>query len=98
MKYRIATLLSLIGINQHLSAEQRHDIAVAAAQAAPGVVASGGASVIGLNLSDLAVIATISFVALQMAYLVWKWRRDHFRELERKAGRKPVPDTDRCDL
>ena len=63
MKQRLVTLLALVGINQHLSAEQRHDLANAAMQTAPGAAAAGGARVLGLPLSDWAVMATISFVA-----------------------------------
>ncbi len=94
MKARLVTVLALLGINQHLSAEQKHDLAIAAAQTAPGVVASSGASVLGLPLSDWAVLATIAFVALQAGNLIWKWRRDYLREQERKARREPVPTTD----
>lgn len=39
MKQRLVTLLALVGINQHLSAEQRHDLANAAMQTAPGAAA-----------------------------------------------------------
>ena len=94
MKQRLVTLLALVGINQHLSAEQRHDLANAAMQTAPGAAAAGGARVLGLPLSDWAVMATISFVVLQAAYLVWKWRRDYLREIERKALGRPAPRTD----
>ena len=39
-------------------------------------------------------MATISFVVLQAVYLVWKWRRDYLREIERKAMGRPAPRTD----
>ena len=92
MKFRIAALLPLLGISRGLSAEQKHDLSVAAAQAAPGVVASSGARALGLPLSDWAVIATILFVILQAGNLVWKWRRDYLREQERKrCGKAPEP-------
>lgn len=94
MKARIVTLLALLGINQHLSAEQKQDLVTAGVQSAPGVAAAGGARVLGLPLSDWAVMATISFIALQAGYLVWKWRRDYLRELERRQGGRPVPTTD----
>jgi len=36
MNKRLVSLLALLGINQHLSAEQRHDLMSAAYQSAPG--------------------------------------------------------------
>jgi uncharacterized membrane protein YfcA len=97
MSKRLASLLALLGINQHLSAEQRHDLVNAGYQAAPGAAAAGGARVAGLPLSDWLVLASLAFVALQAAYLVWKWRRDARRDQERQEDRRrgrPVPETD----
>lgn len=97
MNKRLVSLLALLGINQHLSAEQRHDLMSAAYQSAPGAAAAGGARVMGLPLSDWLVLASLAFVALQAAYLVWKWRRDarrdHERQEDRRLGRK-LRDTD----
>lgn len=45
-------------------------------KATPAVVASTGTVILGLPLSEWAVIATISYVALQAAYLAWKWRQE----------------------
>lgn len=98
MKKVLISLLALMGIHQHLSAQQRQDLAIAAAQAAPGAVVSSSARIAGLPLSDWAVVATIGFVALQALYLIWKWRRDYLREEERKANGRPVPITDLAKL
>ncbi len=98
MKKVLVSLLALIGIQRHLSAEQKQDIAHAAAQIAPGAVASSGARIAGLPLSDWAIVATIGFVALQAFYLVWKWRRDYLRELERKSRGRPISVTDLAKL
>lgn len=87
-------LLALLGINHSLSAEQKHDLATAAMQTAPGVAAAGGARVLGFPLSDWAVMATMLFVALQAGYLIWKWRRDYLRELERKQNGWRAPRAD----
>lgn len=98
MKKNIVSLLAIVGIHNHLSAEQKHDIGVAAAQVAPGAVAASSARFIGLPLSDWAIIATIFFVALQAAYLIWKWRRDYLREIERKEKGLPAPATSPAPL
>lgn len=38
--------------------------------------AVGGAAGYALTLNDWVGIATIGYVLLQAAYLVWKWRRE----------------------
>lgn len=59
------------------AAQVAHDIQVAAFKAAP---AAGGAVVATLTVSEwgtiLTVGATVGYVALQSAYLLWKWRRE----------------------
>ncbi|MDR0215561.1 MAG: hypothetical protein LBJ15_16385 [Comamonas sp.] len=85
MKKSLTALLALLGIHQHLSAEQKQDIAGALYQATPGAVTAGGFRLAGLPLSDWLVLASIAFVALQAGYLVWKWRRDYMREADRRA-------------
>lgn len=100
MNKRITTLLALFGIHQHLSAEQKHDLATAAYQATPGAAAAGGARMVGLPLSDWLVVASIAFVVLQAAHLIWKWRRDARRDLERQEDRRRgrPPETDLGEL
>lgn len=88
MNKRLASLLALVGIHQHLSAEQKHDLVNATYQATPGAAAAGGARMMGLPLSDWLVVASIAFVALQAGYLVWKWRRDARRDQERQEDRR----------
>lgn len=75
MNKALASMLALLGIHQHLSAEQKQGIAIAAVQRPEA--ASAGAERLGrLPLSDWAVVAIIAFVAMQAAYLIWKWRRN----------------------
>ena len=81
-------MLALLGIHQHLSAEQKQDLATAVTQTAPGAAGTGAAQLFGLPLSDWAVVATIAFVVLQAAYLIWKWRRDYVQEQARMALRE----------
>lgn len=84
MKAKMIALLSAIGIHGGLNAEQRQDIANATMHAAPGVGAAGVTKVVGIPLSDWLVIASILFVILQAAHLIWKWRREAWRDAERK--------------
>lgn len=97
MKKALASMLALLGIHQHLSAEQKQDIAVAVVQTTPGAASAGAARLGGLPLSDWAVIATIAFVVLQAAYLIWKWRRDYKREQAREKLRDRTRDAMECD-
>lgn len=88
MKKALASMLALLGIHQHLSAEQKQDIATAVFHATPGAVTAGGFRLAGLPLSDWLVLASIAFVALQAGYLVWKWRRDYVHEQARQELRE----------
>lgn len=97
MKKALASMLALLGIHQHLSAEQKQDIAVAIVQTTPGAASAGAARLGGLPLSDWAVIATIGFVVLQAAYLIWKWRRDYKREQAHEKLRGRTRDVMECD-
>jgi hypothetical protein len=60
------------GIHQHLSAEQKQDIAGAAYQATPGAGTAVSFRLAGLPLGDWLVLASIAFVALQASFLIWK--------------------------
>ena len=108
MKRIIVAALSVIGVHRALSAEQKHDLGVAVAQTAPGALAATGAQVVqpnspqlfegALTMNTALASASLGFMLLQCAYLVWKWRRDSRRDNERRAdrlnGRKPEPDSD----
>lgn len=88
MRRITTTALAAIGVHTHLSAEQKQDLATAAYQSAPGTAAAGTAGVFGLPLSDVLILTSIAFVALQAAHLVWKWRRDSRRDQERQDDRR----------
>ena len=60
----------------------KHEIASQVAMAAPAVTAATTTLVLGLTLNEVLAVASIAFIALQAAYLIWKWRRE--------AKRKPV--------
>ena len=99
MKKHLVSLLALMGIHQHLSAEQRQDLANADVHATPGAAATGVFKVWGLPLSEWLVVASLAFIVLQAGYLIWKWRQDYQRaqqrqRLARLAGLKPEPETD----
>lgn len=98
MKKVTAAILAAIGVHQHLSAEQKQDLATAAAHSTPGAVAGSAARIGGLPLSDWVMLASIGFIALQAAYLVWKWRRDYRRDAARRAIGRAADETVRGDL
>ncbi|UUE95345.1 hypothetical protein ACJJWD_09575 [Comamonas testosteroni] len=100
MKKRFAALLALLGISQHLSAQQKQELATAIQYSTPGAAASAtaaGAKLMGFQLSEWLILSSIALVALQGGYLVWKWRRDYLRDEQREKDRKAglrVADTD----
>ncbi len=105
-------LLAAIGVHQTLSAEQKHDLVVAAVQSTPSAVFAGGAQVVappaalhvvGISMNDLLLFSSFAFILLQCGYLVWKWRRDARRDRERQEDRRNLvrratPDTDFGEL
>lgn len=60
----------------------KQDVAAEAAKATPPIVISGWAWFHGLTLNQAVALATLAYIALQAAYLIWKWWR------EWKRGRK----------
>lgn len=88
MKKIFAALLALIGVHQHLTAEQKQDIANAAWHASPAAAASGVTKAWGMPLSEWLVVASIAFIALQALYLIWKWRSDYELKQENRAERE----------
>lgn len=86
MKKRILMLLGVLGINQHLNAQQKSDIAHAAYQVVPGTTAATGFSAMGVPASEWLVLASIGFVVLQALKLIWKWRREYLDEMRRERG------------
>lgn len=93
MKLR-ATILAALGVSNHLSAEQRHDIINAAAHTVPGGVAAASATALGWPLSDVLNVLMILFVVIQIAYVVWKWRRQARIDKERRSNGELPCDTE----
>lgn len=89
MLKRITVLLAAIGVHGHLSAQQKQDVATAVSQTVPGAAATVGTKVFGLPLSEWVAAATFVFIVLQVAHLIWKWRR------QAKTGQ---PDTEMGQL
>ena len=98
-------LLAMIGVHEGLSAQQKQDLVGAAIHTAPGASAGGAFRLSDMPLSEWLVIASIAFVILQALYLIWKWRRDYKRQLQREEDRAKLngmaryrhshePDTD----
>lgn len=59
----------------HVIAHQGSDIAAAAGKSSPAVAVSA-AALAGVPLEQWAIILTIIYLVLQIAYLGWKWLRE----------------------
>lgn len=46
-------------------------------EAAKGAPAVAGAFYSAVTLNEVVALATLAYVALQAAYLVWKWRKEY---------------------
>lgn len=92
----------MIGVHEHLSAEQKHDLVQAGLQSTPGATAAAGSQLLGWQMSDILTILSILFILAQFGHLAWKWRRDARREVERIEDRRlgvrvPLCETDPSD-
>jgi len=54
---------------------QKSDVIAEAARAAPPVVVTTAVTVGGLTLNEWVALATLLYIVLQFAWLVWKWYR-----------------------
>lgn len=54
-------------------AEMARDVATAGLHSAPGVI---GSILSILTLNNIVAFVTLVFLCLQIAYLLWKWRRE----------------------
>lgn len=97
MTKRFLIVLAAMGIHGRLSAEQKNDALHAALQAAPGAAATAVSRSAGWGLADLVTVLTALFIALQVAYLIWKWRRDDRRERERIEDRASGRRAEICE-
>lgn len=51
------------------------DIGKSAVELAPPVVMAAAAKVFGLTLPDWLALAALIYTVLQIAHLIWRWRR-----------------------
>lgn len=56
------------------------EVVTEAAKSAPPVAVSLASFVGGLSLNNIIGVATLFYIILQAAHLIWKWRRDIKRE------------------
>ena len=54
----------------------RQELAQEAMKATPPVAVTGWAWLHGLTISDFVGYATLAYIGLQAAYLVWKWWKE----------------------
>ncbi|THJ32414.1 hypothetical protein E8K88_11990 [Lampropedia aestuarii] len=78
MKRALTALLALIGVHQHLNAQQKHDLATAGLAVTPSasmsVVTHAKSDVWGVTPANMVAWVTCLFIALQIGHLIWKWR------------------------
>lgn len=67
-------------MNTPLSPETRHEVVVQAVLATPSAAAVLWTKILNLNTNDWLGLSGIGFIALQAAYLLWRWRRDIRRD------------------
>lgn len=60
-----------------LTIQQKTDIAAEAAKATPPVTVAG-ATLAGVTVNDLILWATLVYLVLQIAFLLYRWGRLHF--------------------
>ena len=60
-----------------LTMQQKTDIAAEAAKATPPVTVAG-ATLAGVTVHDLILWATLIYLVLQIAFLLYRWGRLHF--------------------
>lgn len=60
-----------------LTIQQKTDIAAEAAKATPPVTVAG-ATLAGVTVNDLILWATLVYLVLQIAFLLYRWGRIHF--------------------
>ena len=60
-----------------LTMQQKTDIAAEAAKAAPPVTVAG-ATLAGVTVNELILWATLLYLVLQIAFLLYRWGRIHF--------------------
>jgi hypothetical protein len=54
----------------------RQEIAQEVGKAAPPVAVTTLAFMQGLTINEVVALATLAYIALQAAYLLWKWWRE----------------------
>lgn len=91
-------LKALLGMANGMTAEQKHDIVKAGLQAAPAGTAGLGAtmapvseaSFMGFTGNTWVVFASLFFISLQIAHLIWKWHRQAKIDKSREAAGLPL--------
>lgn len=75
---------SVLGLASGLTAEHKHDLAVKAMQSTPAAGFGIGAAVkepvteqliFGLTGNGWVILFSLTLISLQIAHLLWKWRR-----------------------
>ena len=62
-----------------LSMQQKSDLVAEAAKAAPPVTVAG-ATIAGIQVNDLILWATLVYLVLQIAFLLYRWHKMHTQQ------------------
>lgn len=90
---------SVLGIAGGLTAEHKHDLVIKAGQSAPAAVFGTGAAVkepateatfLGLTGNGWVIAFSLTLITLQIAHLVWKWRRQAKIDAAFTAASQPL--------
>lgn len=86
---------SVLGLASGLTAEHKHDLAVKAVQSTPAAGFGISAAVktpvaeqtfLGLTPNGWVIAFSLTLIALQIAHLIWKWRRQANIDAARSAA------------
>lgn len=90
---------SVLGIASGLTSEQKHDIGVKVLQSSPAAGFGIGAAVkepvsehlvLGLTGNTWVIVFSLTLITLQIAHLLWKWRRQARIDASRSAAGMPL--------
>lgn len=90
---------SVLGLASGLTAEHKHDILVKAAQTTPAAGFGIGAAVkepatefafLGIHGNGWVIVFSLTLIVLQIAHLLWKWRRQAKIDAARSAAGLPL--------
>lgn len=81
-----------------MTIQMKHDTAIEAVRAAPPVVVAASHELAGVDINIIVGVATLAYIALQCAWIIYKWyrfKKDH--EANKSSASCPLRDEKGCD-